>query len=93
MAVLLKDPAAEVELPLDWSADLEQGAVIVSSEWAVVPSAAGDIVAGDSGFDAAGTTVVLSGGRLGAIYEVRNTILNSNGHTDVRSLTVRVEAR
>lgn len=94
MSVQLKDPAAQVDASIAWAAFLDGAELIVSSSWVVDQTAQGDITVLSSSFDplSAMTTAIIGGGRVGGVYEIRNTIVTSDQHTYVRSVTVRVES-
>ena len=92
MSVLLKDPEAVLDYSVDWSADyLQVDELIATSAWAVDP--AGELTVDDES-DADGvTTVWLSAGERRSTYVVTNTITTSEGRTEERSITIRVEDR
>jgi pyruvoyl-dependent arginine decarboxylase (PvlArgDC) len=92
MSFYLKDPQARVDYAIDWSPYLD-GQTIEASLWFVVPDEAGGIAAEESSFEPGRTAARLAGGHAGHIYSVSNQVTLSDGTTDIRSLTLRVEAR
>lgn len=93
MAIFVKDPAATVDFAIDWTAGYLEGQTIVSSVWRVVPSSDGAIVVAGSSVAPGRTTVTLSGGRPGCLYQVTNNVGFSDSRSDERSLVLRVEDR
>ena len=92
MSFYLKDPQSRVDYAIDWSPYLD-GQTIQSSLWLVLPDEAGGIAAEETGFEPERTAARLSGGLTGHSYQVSNQVTFSDGTTDVRSITLRVEAR
>lgn len=92
---ILKDPLAVLDFKVDWASEEKPGpwlAVneeITASEW-VIP-------AGITGSNESSTettaTVWLSGGTLGASYNIRNKITTNQGRTDVRTYEIAVRNR
>lgn len=92
MSFYLKDPQARVDYAIDWAIYLD-GQTIEASQWLVTPDEAGGIVAEESSFEPARTAARLAGGLAGHIYSVSNQVTLSDGSSDLRSITLRVEAR
>ena len=92
MSFYLKDPQSRVDYAIDWSPYLE-GQTIEASLWAVAPDEAGGIVAEETTFEPVRTAARLAGGLNGHSYSVSNRVIFSDGTTDVRSITLRVEPR
>lgn len=93
MSIFLKDPLAQTDHVVDWSAGYLGGRTIAQSGWAVMPPGPDGITAANPRIDGGLTVVTLSGGRAGQIYRIVNQILLSDGSRDERSLVVRVEER
>lgn len=93
MSLSLKDPDATLEYSIDWAAGYLGNQTITASAWAIVPSEAGGLTVAAHAFDASTTRVSLSAGLAGHVYRVTNRVTLSNGESDDRSLTVRVEPR
>lgn len=93
MSIYLKDPQASVDYTIDWPAAFIGAGSIASSEWAVAPDEAGGIAVAASSLDGGHCVATLEGGLAGHVYRVRNRILLSDGRSDERSLTLRVEER
>ncbi|WP_321397376.1 hypothetical protein [Emcibacter sp.] len=94
MTVYLKDPAAVVDFSIDWGSNyLLDGEDIASSSWSVFPEDVDQgLVIDQEPVPANGATAVfVSGGVTGVIYRLTNRISTSQGRTDERSLTIRVE--
>ena len=92
MSFYLKDPHSRVDYAIDWSPYLE-GQAIAMSLWAVEPDEDGGIAIEEASFEAARTAARLAGGLIGHSYTVSNRVTFSDGTTDVRSITLRVETR
>lgn len=96
----VKDPAAVLDYAVDW---LGAGAgylgrttpplTIAASVFTITPVEAGGLVASNETFDLSKTSLRLSGGIVGHLYQVTNRITASNGTTDERSFLIRVENR
>ena len=93
MSIYLKDPQASVDYAIDWPAAFIGAATISSSDWAVTPDEAGGVAVAGSSLDGGRCVATLEGGAAGRIYRVRNRILLSDGRSDERSLSLRVEER
>lgn len=92
MSFYLKDPQSRVDYAIDWSPYLE-GQTIEASLWFVVPDEEDGIAAEEVTFEPARTAARLAGGVIGHSYSVSNQVTFSDGTTDIRSITLRVEAR
>lgn len=92
MSFYLKDPQSRIDYAIDWSLYTD-GQAIVTSDWIVTPGEEGGIAAEEASFEPGRTAVRLSGGVAGHLYSVSNQVTFSDGTTDVRSITLRVEGR
>jgi hypothetical protein len=92
MSFYLKDPQSRVDYAIDWSPYLD-GQVIETSDWLVTPDEEGGIAAEEASFEPGRTAARLNGGVAGHLYSVSNQVTFSDGTTDVRSITLRVEGR
>lgn len=92
----IKDPDAVLPYGFDWSAWLDSDDRISTSTWEI-QSGSGLTSVSTAIENGVKTLIKLSGGtESGATdlpYKVTNTIVTSNGLTDVRSLYIRVQAR
>ena len=89
-----KSPAAVLPYTLDYTAWISTD-TIVTATW-TVSTIAGDSSALAIDSDSETTlkaSVVLSGGSIGSIYTVSNTIVTAGGKTEKRSFRVVVEDR
>jgi hypothetical protein len=89
-----KDPGADLDYTIDWSAWLVNAETITTSSWSV-PSSSG-LTTHDPAIDGAGqkTTVWLKAGTVKAApYLVTNHVKTSENREDVRSILVTVELR
>lgn len=93
MSYYLKDPQTRVDYSIDWGASYLHGQTIATSQWSVNPDEPGGIGIDVSSHDAQRAAVTLTGGLPGHIYRVDNRVTLSNGRSDQRSLTLRVEER
>ena len=93
MTIFLKDPQAGIDYAVDWGQGYLQGQTITGSVWNVTPDdAEGVRVTGELG-SATRTAATLAGGEPGKVYRVANRVTLSDGRTDERSVTLRVEER
>lgn len=92
MSLYLKDADSSIDHGIDWSAHLA-GQTILASAWSVDPVEAGGLTIEASGFEAAWTSVRVSGGLVGHLYRLTNRVTLSDGQVDERSVTFRVEER
>ena len=86
-----KDPGDTLDYQLDWSGWLEEGEIVVSSEWT---SSSGEIT--DEEFTDLTTRAWLSGGVEKTSITLTNTITTSSApvaRVVDRSLIIRVESR
>jgi hypothetical protein len=93
MNIYLKDRQASVEYVVDWPAALIGDATIAASLWEVAPDEDGGVAVAGSAIDEARTSATLGGGIPGRVYRIRNRITLSDGRSDARSLSLRVEER
>lgn len=94
MTLLLKDPSAVLDYAIDWRADyLAESEMLSQSAWSVTPTEQGGLAIVGHDFDAATSTVKVSGGVEGHVYRLENRISTLLGRTDARSITLRVEKR
>jgi len=93
MSFYLKDPHSRVDYAIDWGAAYLDGQAIAASVWSVVPEESGGVAIDEAGFDLTQTGVTLVGGVPGHVYSVVNRVTLSDGRSDERSITLRVEER
>ena len=93
MSLILKDPDARVDYAIDWGAHYLDGQTIAASQWSVHPDEDDGIAVDVSSHDLQRTAVTLTGGVPGHVYRVGNRVTLSDGRSDERSLTLRVEER
>jgi hypothetical protein len=93
-----KDPDADLDYSIDWTPWL--GAeTIASSAWTIAPAPDGALAQHDAGLDVGNkiATVWLRGGNLHAgrnePYTVTNTVTDTAGRTDQRSIAVTIIQR
>jgi predicted hotdog family 3-hydroxylacyl-ACP dehydratase len=90
--VKVKDPDAVLNYTFDWDDEyLGAGVTVSTSDWVVSPT--GTLTIDSESETTTQTTVALSAGTVGQVYRVTNTVVLSNGETEERSLTVRVDER
>ena len=92
MSLYLKDPDAAVDYAIDWTPYLD-GRTIAASSWSVTPEEAGGAAIDETRFEPGRTAVRVSGGVAGHGYSLANHVTLSDGSSDDRSLTLRVEQR
>ncbi len=90
MSFYLKDPSSRVDYAVDWSGYLN-GQVVAESGWTIAPGSGLQVDEASFGLQRAAATLV--GGVVGQVYTVTNRVTLSDGRTDARSITIRVEGR
>jgi hypothetical protein len=93
MALLLKDPDAELDYAVDWGAEYLGSDALATSEWLVEPDEVGGVTVLGSNFDLLVATVKAGGGIPGRLYRLTNRVVMASGLVDNRSITLRVEQR
>lgn len=87
----VKDPGAALDYSINWGGGyLQAGETLSSSSWLVSPN---ELTLSGAGILAGLATVTVSGGVVGRIYQLSNRVTTSQGRTDERSITIRVEQR
>ena len=84
-----KDPNAVLDYNVDWTEWLVDGDTITSDTW-VVPTG---ITLASHSHDTTSATAWISGGTVGAEYDVTCRINTVQGRTDDRTFTLVVEER
>ena len=85
-----KDPAETLDYDIDWSLRLN-GDSILTSEWSIPPGVSLTILS--NLFNPTMTKVFLSGGVLGQVYTLSNTIITVNGDTMVESVQILMQSK
>lgn len=93
MTLYCKDPDARIAYAVDWLAACDAGQVIDASLWSVSPEEPGGVAVEAHAFELVRTSVRLAGGIAGHVYRVANRVTLTDGTSDERTLTVRVEQR
>lgn len=92
MTVFAKDPQAILDYSFDWDDNyLALGETISTSVWSVLP--AGELAIDSTANTTSTATATVSSGIAGHIYRLTNRITTSNGRTEERSITMRVQDR
>jgi len=81
-----------IDYAIDWAMYLD-GKAIVASDWSVSPEEEGGVAVEDASFDTTRTAARASGGLSGHVYSLANQVILSDGSSDERSVTLRVEQR
>ena len=84
-----KSPLAVLDYSVDWSDWLATSETISTSTWSVPAGLTQDSETETT----TRATVFLSGGTVGTVYTVTNTITTNQGRTDARSLYITVRNR
>lgn len=91
----VKDPDAILDFHFDWTDWLVNGDTILTSQ--IIASAGitvGDgVLAPVPSFTTTNTTYWLAGGTAGKPYTITNRITTSQGRTDDRTMTIRIQDR
>lgn len=86
--IFVKPGSAELDWPITYT--LADSETILTSEWSVTPAGAMAVKVGSPDISGFTTSCILTGGALGKVYEVANTITTSQGRKDVRTITFRI---
>lgn len=92
MAYYLKDPQSRVDYAIEWTSYLD-GQTVAASAWSVEPAEPDGLAVDGSSHDLLRTAATLSGGICGHVYSVTNRVTLTDGRSDERSITLRVEER
>lgn len=84
-----KDPDAELDYGIDWTAWLVEDDTIATSDW-IVPD---DLEKSNPSITDGKTTVWLAGGTVGQTYAVVNRITTAQGRTDDRTLFLVIQEK
>jgi len=91
MQAYVKDPGATLDYSINWGGGyLQSGESLSSSIWTIFPT---DMTQSSASNTASTASITVSGGSAGQIYQLSNRITTSQGRTDERSITIRVEQR
>jgi hypothetical protein len=91
MQLYIKDPGAVLDYSINWGGGyLQGGETLMTSIWTIFPS---DMTQSAASNTTTTATVTVSGGAAGQIYQLTNRVTTSQGRTDERSITLRVEHR
>ena len=88
--IIEKDPEAVLDYTVDWTLDLVVGDPIAASSFAVPAGITKDSESDDG---ASKTTVFLSGGMLGEIYDIVNHITTVGGREDDKTFKIKMTHR
>jgi hypothetical protein len=83
-----KDPEANKDYALDWTAMLALAETIEDSQWVSTPTG---LTVGTSAIVDGVCSVWLSGGSVGITYTVVNTITTDRGLIDERSVAIKIK--
>lgn len=91
MQFYVKDPGAVLDYSINWAGGyLQGGETLASSIWTIFPA---DMTQSSAANTTSVASITVSGGAAEQIYQLTNRITTSQGRTDERSITVRVEQR
>lgn len=93
MPPILKDPDSRTEQTIDWRDHRPDAGAPMASSWTIRPAETGGLIEVAARLDGTLAAVTLDGGRPGRVYSVTNRVLFTDGQSDERSLTIRVEER
>lgn len=91
--LFLKDPSAQLDYGIDWTATLPADVGIAASDWLVQPAEPGGVAVKYAAVAGCEATVCLWGGIAGRVYRVFNQVRFTDGNEDERMLVLRVEDR
>ena len=82
-----KDPSADKDYSIDWSALLQDGETIIASEWTADPA----LTLTDEAITGGVCSVWIAGGVNGTTYSISNMITTSRGLIDERTIQLKVK--
>ena len=82
-----------MDYKINWSAEYADLHLIQSSGWSVDPVEDGGLIVAAMSHDGREAAVTIMGGKVGHSYALTNAVTQSNGETDERSLSFRIEER
>lgn len=95
MAIFDHDPDANLDYGLDWAGTpaegvpwLSEGETITASTWSVTSGPVDELTLTNSTNDTTTTTIWVSGGVAGRVYQITNHVTSSAGREDDRSHTL-----
>lgn len=88
--MFVKDSDAVLDYAVDWSEACAGERTILGSQWRATPEG---LTLADEAMAATHTGIRISGGAAGRLYCVGNRVNFSDGTSDERTLTLRVEER
>lgn len=89
MQHFVQDPLEKWEYVLDWSHATDTGVTIATSTW----SAPAAITLSGPSIDGDFTVISATGGVVGKVYQVENTVTLSNGQKGVDSIFLYIEEK
>jgi len=93
MELYLKDPEAVTRYAIDWGGAYLGPLAIAASLWEISPVEPGGLTLAGQAHDLRSTSASVGGGIAGHVYRLANHVTLSDGSSDVRSISLRVEAR
>jgi hypothetical protein len=93
MTYYLKTPGGQLDYSIDWAAGYLDSQTITTSFWTITPVEAGGLALLADTRTEGRATATLTGGVPGHVYAVSNRAIFSDGRSDERTISVRVEAR
>jgi hypothetical protein len=87
----VKDPEEILDYGMDWSEWLEEDAIQVSRWGPPTPITTPPLVVESTKRDPDSTVVKLSGGKIGMLYQIENTVETAQGRTAQESIFVRIQ--
>lgn len=90
-----KDSLASLVYTMDWSQWLPAGQTITTSTWVLETITGDEYPLVNEAYNHSNTTslIEISGGTIGKIYKVYNTITTTSGYQDRRYFRIKVKAR
>ncbi len=93
MAHFLKNPTASLDYTIDWNAGYLADETVSASSWTIIPAEPDGLAVTSEIQTGLRTSAIVGGGVPGHYYQLSNTVVLSNGRTDSRSISIRVEQR
>ena len=84
-----KDPDSNIDYGVNWSSWLQDGEIIVASEW-IVPDG---LIGGFESFSDSNAAIFLTGGTVGITYTLTNRITTNQNRIEDRSMLIECKQK
>lgn len=90
--MMLKSAGAVLPVEIAWADQLAAGETIQTASWSVSPVEVGGLQIDSDSETGAVATAMVSGGKIGRIYQLTNEVVTVAGYRVQRSIGIRIGA-